>query len=129
MLINYSRVSTNNILFLLQQRELSIRSLAIKTNIPVSTLSEGLKSKKGLSLNNLKRVADYFNCSLDTLVNTDFRTSLSETPADESCSHRQNLSTSEMHIINVYRHTDKLGKTCINNIISLASDRANISKK
>ena len=60
-----------NITRLREQRGLSIRDLAFKTNIAENSLSAIEHGKKGVGLSTLLKLADALNCSLDYLVGRD----------------------------------------------------------
>lgn len=58
---DYAQISSSNIRFLLTKNNMSIRQLAEKIGIASTTLNDSLKSKKGVSVDSLIKIADYFN--------------------------------------------------------------------
>ena len=58
---DYAQISSSNIRFLLTKNNMSIRQLAEKIGIAATTLNDSLKSKKGVSVDSLIKIADYFN--------------------------------------------------------------------
>lgn len=66
---NYAQISSSNIRFLLTKNNMSIRQLAEKIGIAATTLNDSLKSKKGVSVDSLIKIADYFNLTVNDLCN------------------------------------------------------------
>ena len=51
-----------------QKNNMSIRQLAEKIGIAATTLNDSLKSKKGVSVDSLIKIADYFNLTVTTFA-------------------------------------------------------------
>lgn len=66
---DYAQISSSNIRFLLTKNNMSIRQLAEKIGIASTTLNDSLKSKKGVSVDSLIKIADYFNLTVNDLCN------------------------------------------------------------
>lgn len=66
---DYAQISSSNIRFLLTKNNMSIRQLAEKIGIAATTLNDSLKSKKGVSVDSLIKIADYFNLTVNDLCN------------------------------------------------------------
>lgn len=62
--MNYAQQMNENVKELLTARNISIRQLADAVIVPASTLTEALKSKRGLAVDVAIRVADYFGFSV-----------------------------------------------------------------
>lgn len=54
---DYAQISSSNIRFLLTKNNMSIRQLAEKIGIAATTLNDSLKSKKGVSVDSLIKIA------------------------------------------------------------------------
>ncbi|EQB20025.1 hypothetical protein UNSWDHB_2611 [Dehalobacter sp. UNSWDHB] len=65
--MNYAKNINDNIKALLEARNLSIRQFAEQISIPASTLTDSLKSKKGLPVEIAIRVADALGFSVEQL--------------------------------------------------------------
>jgi transcriptional regulator with XRE-family HTH domain len=65
--MNYSRITSDNVKALLRLHHMSIRQLAEEISISASTLTDSLKSKKGVSIDALMSIADYFGLSINAL--------------------------------------------------------------
>lgn len=48
--------------------EMSVSDLSVKVNIPQPTLSRYILCKRQISLDNLIKLADYFNIDIDVLI-------------------------------------------------------------
>ena len=66
---DYAQISSSNIRFLLTKNNMSIRKLAEKIGIAATTLNDSIKSKKGVSVDSLIKIADYFNLTVNDLCN------------------------------------------------------------
>lgn len=65
--MDYAHNLSENIKLLIDQYGLSIKKLAEQIGIPASTLTDGLKSKKGLPIETAIIIADYFGYDVTTL--------------------------------------------------------------
>ncbi|MCD8125973.1 MAG: helix-turn-helix domain-containing protein [Clostridiales bacterium] len=65
--MNYARVTSDNVKALLRLHHLSIRQLAEQISLSASTLTDSLKSKKGIPIDSLMAIAAYFNVSINAL--------------------------------------------------------------
>ena len=70
--IDYAKISSDNVKLLLLRNKVSIRQLAEKIGIAQTTLNDALKSKKGISIDSLIKIADYFNLTVNDLCNPYF---------------------------------------------------------
>ena len=66
---DYAQISSSNIRLLLTKNNMSIRQLAEKIGIAATTLNDSLKNKKGVSVDSLIKIADYFNLTVNDLCN------------------------------------------------------------
>lgn len=64
---NYKENFSRNFLNLLKESKLSVNKFAKIIDIPRSTLGEYITNKKDIRLDNLCKIADYFDISLDEL--------------------------------------------------------------
>lgn len=65
--MTYAQITSDNVRVLLARRGMSIRQLAEAVSLSPSTLTDALKSKKGLPIDQLMAVAGYFQLSLSAL--------------------------------------------------------------
>lgn len=65
--MDYAHNLSENIKLLIEQYGLSIKRLAQQIGIPASTLTDGLKSKKGLPIETAIAISDYFGYDVTTL--------------------------------------------------------------
>ena len=70
--MNFAEISSENVRALLQARGWSLRRLAQQTGLSASTLSEALRSRHGLSVDALCRVAAAAGVSVDALCRPGF---------------------------------------------------------
>lgn len=66
---DYAKISSDNVKLLLLRNKMSIRQLAEKIGIAPTTLNDALKSKKGITIDSLIKIADYFNLTVNDLCN------------------------------------------------------------
>ena len=67
--VDYAKISSDNVRLLLFKNNMSIRQLAEKISIAPTTLNDSLKSKKGISIDSLIKIADYFYLTVNDLCN------------------------------------------------------------
>ncbi len=108
---NYAKISSDNIKLLLVSKNLSIRNIAEELKIPPSTLNDSLKSKKGVSINHLIKIADYFEITVNDLCNPNFLELYSK--------DKENTAL----IMNKYSMLDEHGRKIISTIIDIELDR------
>ncbi len=65
--LDYAKISSDNIRLLLQAHDMSIRQLADKISIAPTTLNDALKSKKGVSIDAMIKIAQYFHTTVNKL--------------------------------------------------------------
>lgn len=65
--MTYAQITSDNVRALLLRNHMSIRQLAEQISISPSTLTDALKSKKGLPIDQLVAVANRFHVSLAVL--------------------------------------------------------------
>lgn len=110
---DYAQISSSNIKLLLTENNISIRQLAEKIGIAATTLNDSLKSKKGVSIDSLIKIADYFNLTVNDLCNT-------------ALSCKRSLADENLNIIqNKYNKLDKHGKEIVSMIIDKELERIN----
>lgn len=67
--VDYAKISSDNVKLLLLRNKMSVRQLAEKIGIAPTTLNDSLKSKKGVSIDSLIKIADCFNLTVNDLCN------------------------------------------------------------
>lgn len=67
--VDYAKISSDNVRLLLLHNKMSIRQLAEKINVAPTTLNDSLKSKKGITIDSLIKIADNFNVTVNDLCN------------------------------------------------------------
>ena len=107
--IDYAKISSQNVKELLFRHKISIRQLAENINIPPTTLNDSLKSKKGIPIAALIKIAEFFHLT----VNPD----------------SEMLQSDVVEFINKYKALDKHGKELIGLIIDKELERATEEKK
>lgn len=65
--MNYARITSENVKALLRLHHMSIRQLAEEISLSASTLTDSLKSKKGIPIDSLMAIASYFDVSINAL--------------------------------------------------------------
>lgn len=65
--MNYARITSDNVKALLRLHHMSIRQLAEEISLSASTLTDSLKSKKGVPIDSLMAIALYFDVSINAL--------------------------------------------------------------
>ena len=70
--MNFAEISCENVRALLQARGWSLRRLAQQTGLSASTLSEALRSRHGLSVDALCRVAQAMGVTVEALCSPAF---------------------------------------------------------
>lgn len=68
---DYARISSENVRILLKNNHVSIRRLSEIVGVSASTMTDSLKSKKGVPINYLAIIADYFNTTIAALCDPD----------------------------------------------------------
>ena len=106
---DYAKISSDNVRLLLLHNKMSVRQLAEKINVAPTTLNDSLKSKKGISIDSLIKIADIFNVTVNDLCNPCF------------CDPKKN--NDEIAILNKYKSLDNRGKELINCIIDKEIER------
>lgn len=108
---DYAQISSSNIRFLLAENNMSIRQLAEKIGIAATTLNDSLKSKKGVSVDSLIKIADYFNLTVNDLCNI-------------SLDRKSEQEEEEYNIIyNKFKKLDPHGKELVELIINKELER------
>lgn len=109
---DYAKISSDNIRLLIIQHGISIRQLAEIIEVAPTTLNDSLKSKKGVSIDSLIRIADYFNLTVNDLCNSDFLRSNSASS-----------SKPDYVLIKKYNSLDDYGKELVSLIIDKELER------
>lgn len=109
---DYAKISSDNVKFLLIKRGVSVRQLADKIGIAPTTLNDSLKSKKGIPIDSLIKIADLFGVTVNDLCNTDF----------QKFTNEKNRNEAE-RIMNKYRLLDSHGREITEMIIEKELER------
>lgn len=109
---DYAKISSNNVKLLLSNNAMSVRQLAEIINISPSTFNDSLKSKKGISVDILIKIADYFNITVNDLCNKNMYDNTLSDPGVAS-------------IIDKYNKLDQYGKELIILILDKELERIN----
>ncbi len=117
--IDYAKISSQNVKELLFRHKISIRQLAENINIPPTTLNDSLKSKKGIPIAALIKIAEFFHLTVNDLCDETFF----DNPDSEM------LQSDVVEFINKYKALDKHGKELIGLIIDKELERATEEKK
>lgn len=104
-MVDYAFISSQNIRFLLSENNLSVRQLADIIGIAATTLNDSLKSKKGVPISSLIKIANYFTISVNDLCNEDFR---------KNCE----FNTKETELIKKFNMLDERGQDTVLSIIN-----------
>lgn len=110
--VNYAKISSDNVRLLLLQNKMSVRQLAEKIGIAPTTLNDSLKSKKGIAIDSLIKIADFFHITVNDLCDESFEVF--------------DLSLNKMNntvILNKYNHLDSHGKEIVSIIIEKELER------
>lgn len=108
--VDYAKVSSDNIKFLLIKNNMSIRQLAERIGVAPTTLNDSLKSKKGVSIDSLIKIADCFNLTVNDLCNS-------------SLIELENTSKSDIMFINKFSLLDSHGRDIVSLIIDKELER------
>ena len=104
-MVDYAFISSQNIRFLLSENNLTVRQLADIIGIAATTLNDSLKSKKGVPISSLIKIANYFSISVNDLCNEDFR---------KNCE----FNTKETELIKKFNMLDERGQDTVLSIIN-----------
>lgn len=104
VMVDYAFISSSNIRFLLTENNLSVRQLADIIGIAATTLNDSLKSKKGVSISSLIKIADYFNVSVNDLCS-------------EGLKNKFELNSQNNELIKKFNKLDERGKQTVINVI------------
>ena len=109
--VDYAKTSSDNIRLLLLQNKISVRQLAEEIGIAPTTLNDSLKSKKGIPIDSLIKIADFFKITVNDLCNP----------------FLVNFETSSLNndalILNKYMLLDRHGKDIVSLIIDKELER------
>lgn len=108
--VDYAKISSDNIKFLLIKNNMSIRQLAEKIGIASTTLNDSLKSKKGVAIDSLIKIADCFNMTVNDLCNP-------------SLINAKYTSTSDIMLINKFSLLDSHGREIVSLVIDKELER------
>ncbi|MBE6991829.1 MAG: helix-turn-helix transcriptional regulator [Ruminococcaceae bacterium] len=70
--MDYADITRTNIKSLMKKEHISIRKLAEIIGTSASTLTDSLKSKKGICIDNMMLIAQHFGVSVDLLCDPEF---------------------------------------------------------
>lgn len=108
--IDYAKISSDNIRYLLIKNNMSIRQLADKIGVAPTTLNDSLKSKKGVAIDSLIKIADCFNLTVNDLCNS-------------SLIELKNKSSSDIMLINKFSLLDSHGREIVSLVIDKELER------
>lgn len=108
--IDYAKISSDNIRYLLIKNNMSIRQLADKIGVAPTTLNDSLKSKKGVAIDSLIKIADCFNLTVNDLCNS-------------SLIELKNKSISDIMLINKFSLLDSHGREIVSLVIDKELER------
>lgn len=114
-MVDYASISSSNIRFLLAENNLSVRQLADIIGIAATTLNDSLKSKKGVSIGSLIKIANYFNITVNDLCSEGLKNTLS-------------LNLQESRLLEKFNRLDERGKNTVLSIIDQQLDYADSEK-
>jgi transcriptional regulator with XRE-family HTH domain len=109
---DYAKISSDNVKFLIAMNNLSIRQLADKIGVAPTTLNDSLKSKKGVAIDSLIEIADYFNVTVNDLCNPDFSINLTE---------KNQINFEQLK--NKYQQLDNHGKSVVSVVLDAEFER------
>lgn len=115
--IDYAKISSDNVKMMMDAYDLSVRKLANKIGVAPSSLNDSLKSKKGIAIDTLIKIADLFKITVNDLCNPDFSVKSSE----------KNQINCEQ-IKNKYQLLDEHGKNIVSTVLDLEFNRLNDDK-
>ena len=104
-MVDHAFISSQNIRILLSENNLSVRQLADIIGIAATTLNDSLKSKKGVPISSLIKIANYFSISVNDLCNEDFR---------KNCE----FNTKETELIKKFNMLDERGQDTVLSVIN-----------
>lgn len=110
--VDYAKISSDNVKLLIATHDLSVRQLADKIGIAPTTLNDSLKSKKGIAIDSLIKIADFFMLTVNDLCNPDFSVTRTK---------RNQISCEQ--IKNKYQLLDEHGKTVVSVILDIEFER------
>lgn len=108
--IDYAKISSDNIRYLLIKNNMSIRQLADKIRVAPTTLNDSLKSKKGVAIDSLIKIADCFNLTVNDLCNS-------------SLIELKSKSISDIMLINKFSLLDSHGREIVSLVIDKELER------
>lgn len=115
--IDYAKISSDNVRFLMNKSNISVRKLAESVGVAPTTLNDSLKSKKGIPIDTLIRIARYFETTVNDLCNREFTIkTLSESSIDNN-------------VINKIKKLDHHGKRVVNTVLDIEYERIISDKK
>ncbi len=109
--LDYAEVSSANVKKLLELNRMSIRHISEIIEVAPTTLNDSLKSKKGISIDNLIKIADFFNVTVNDLCNPEF------------ISHHSDDVVSADELINKFGLIDEYGKVLVSSVLDLEYKR------
>lgn len=132
--MDYSQNLNQNIKLLLDAKNLSIRQLAEFIDIAASTLTDGLKSKKGIPIEHAIKIADYFGYSVESLSKKEFNELIAvssliiDDPESEIAKKIRSLNENGRIKLNIYLD-DLLGNSANRMDAGIATDMMNTTEK
>ncbi len=109
--IDYAQISSDNVKLLLSRNGISVKKMAEIISVAPTTLNDSLKSKKGISIDNLIKIADYFKITVTDLCNDKFSESL-----------ESEILSPEV-FLNKYKALDSHGKKVVTAILNIEFER------
>ncbi len=110
--VDYAKISSDNVKLLIAVNNLSVRQLADQIGIAPTTLNDSLKSKKGIAIDSLIKIADYFKITVTDLCDPEFSINTSE---------RNKIRSEQLK--NKFQLLDDHGKTVVSVILDIEFER------
>lgn len=118
----YSQIASQNIRKLANKNKISIRQLAEQINVPQTTLNSALSSKKGVPIDVLIKIAEFFHTTPQELCGL---------PSKSGIKHHSEktfeITLAEKSMVEKYRELDVHGKDVVNMILNAEHTRINVS--
>lgn len=108
----YAKISSENVRLLLKKNRMSVRQLAEKIDIAPTTLNDSLKSKKGIAIDSLIGIAEYFDLTVNDLCSENFYEE-----------YMQDKIKSKDQLYKKYQQLDDYGKMLVSTLLDMEAER------
>lgn len=108
----YAKISSENVRLLLKKNRMSVRQLAEKIDIAPTTLNDSLKSKKGIAIDSLIGIAEYFDLTVNDLCSENFYEE-----------YMQENIKSKDQLYKKYQELDDYGKMLVSTVLDMEAER------